>query len=90
MLSPIVNDRQVMHGAPSAVPILNTSGVVNGIYSWTVIVPLEISYNGRGKYPTKSKMTLAVEIIRSQINQESPQGIVIHNIQLVTESGKKA
>lgn len=90
LLSPIVNDRQVMHGTPSAVPTLNTFGLVNGVYSWTVIVPLEISYSGRGRYPTKSKMTLAVEVVRSQINQESPQGIVIHNIQLVTESGKKA
>ena len=89
LLVPIVNERQVMHGTPSEVPVLSSSGVVNEVYTWTVIVPLEISYNGRGRYPTKSKMTLAIEIIRSQINQESPQGIVIHNIQLVSKSGKK-
>ncbi len=89
LLSPIVNDRQVMHGSPSAVPVLNNSGIVNGVYTWAVIVPLEISYNGRGRYPTKSSMTLAIEIVRTRINQESPQGIVIHNIQLVTDRSKK-
>ena len=50
---------------------------------------VEISYNGRGRYPTKSSMTLAIEIVRTRINQESPQGIVIHNIQLVTDRSKK-
>ncbi|MDG2347993.1 MAG: DotI/IcmL family type IV secretion protein [Gammaproteobacteria bacterium] len=89
LLSPIVNDRQVMHGSPSAVPVLNNSSIVNGVYTWSVIVPLEISYSGRGRYPTKSSMTLAIEIVRTRINQESPQGIVIHNIQLVTERSKK-
>lgn len=89
LLSPIVNERQVMHGTPSAVPNLNSSGVINGVYTWSVIVPIELSYNGRGRYPSKSAMTLAVEIVRTRINQESPQGIVIHNIQLVSESGKK-
>lgn len=88
LLSPIVNDRQVMHGTPSGVPVLNSSGLVNGVYSWSVIVPLQISYNGRGRYPSKSDMTLAIDVVRSQINQESPQGIVIHDIQLVKKVGK--
>ncbi|MEE2769819.1 MAG: DotI/IcmL family type IV secretion protein [Pseudomonadota bacterium] len=90
LLGPVVNDRQVMHGTPSGVPVLSSSGIVNGVYRWSVLVPLQISYSGKGRYPTKKSMKLAIEIARTNINQESPQGIVIHNIQLVSESGKKA
>ena len=77
-----------MHGTPSGVPVLNSSGLVNGVYSLVSDCAFKISYNGRGRYPSKSNMTLAIDVVRSQINQESPQGIVIHDIQLVKKVGK--
>lgn len=90
LLEPIVNQRQVMHGTPSGVPVLDKNGVMGGRYTWQVVVPIEVSYSGRGRYPSKGGLTLAVEVVRSAINEESPEGIVIHNIQLVSERGKNA
>jgi len=89
LISPIVNRRQIMHGVPSGVPTVNTRGVVNGHYSWTVIVPLDISYYGQGRFPSSKRFKFALGVVRSAINQETPQGLAIHDIALINEVAKK-
>lgn len=89
LISPIVNKRQIMHGVPSGVPTVNSRGVLNGRYSWTIVVPIDVSYSGQSRFPTTKRFKFAVNIVRSSINQETPQGLAIHNIALINEVGKK-
>lgn len=52
-LDQVKNQQLVVKAVPSDVPVITAKGLVNGVYTWKVQVPLTISYQKNGRVDVK-------------------------------------
>lgn len=68
-------NQQVVTAAPQGAPILQSEGLVNGRYQWTVQVPMIVTYQSGAK--TRSDRLLVTVVVVRTPRLESPNGVGI-------------
>ncbi|MCB1784380.1 MAG: type IVB secretion system apparatus protein IcmL/DotI [Alphaproteobacteria bacterium] len=68
-------NQQVLTAAPKGAPIMESEGVVNGQYQWTVQVPLILTYQSGAK-TSNSGLLVTIVVVRVP-RLESPNGVGI-------------
>lgn len=68
-------NQQVLSAAPRGAPVLQSEGLVNGRYQWTVQLPLVVTYQS-GAMTRQDKLLVTVVIVRVP-RLESPNGVGI-------------
>ena len=81
----MTENQQVLTAAPQGAAVINRQGLRNGVYSWTIQVPIVVTYqSGTQKQAVPQGVTLTV--VR-QPNLESADGIGIDQWIGVPSSG---
>ena len=68
-------NQQVVTAAPRGAPILQSEGLVNGRYQWTVQIPMIVTYQSGSK--TRSDQLLVTIVVVRTPRLESPNGVGI-------------
>lgn len=68
-------NQQVLSAAPRGAPVLQSEGLVNGRYQWTVQLPLIVTYQS-GSTQRQDKLLVTVVVVRVP-RLESPNGVGI-------------
>lgn len=68
-------NQQVLTAAPQGAPILQSEGLINGRYQWTVQVPMIVTYQSGAKTRT-DHLLVTVVVVRTP-RLESPNGVGI-------------
>lgn len=76
-------NQQVVTAAPRGAPVLQSEGLVNGRYQWTVQVPMIVTYQSGAK--TRSDQLMVTVVVVRTPRLESPNGVGIE--QWVAVSG---
>ncbi|MAJ82509.1 MAG: hypothetical protein CMF41_06300 [Legionellales bacterium] len=84
LVRPVVNQRVVLTASPSDVPRFGFTGVSNGRYVWQMQVPLKLQFNGSTNFARTSNLVLVVQVVRSKVNDLTPYGLSIDDIQVLS------
>ena len=68
-------NQQVITAAPQGAPVLQSEGLVNGRYQWTVQIPMIVTYQS-GTKTRSDKLLVTVVVVRTP-RLESPNGLGI-------------
>ena len=68
-------NQQVLSAAPRGAPVLQSEGVVNGRYQWTVQIPMVVTYQAGSQ--TRSDSLLVTVVVVRVPRLESPNGVGI-------------
>ncbi|MBI2234945.1 MAG: type IVB secretion system apparatus protein IcmL/DotI [Micavibrio aeruginosavorus] len=71
----VETNQQVVTAAPQGAPILQSEGLVNGRYQWTVQIPMIVTYQSGAK--TRSDRLLVTVVVVRTPRLESPNGVGI-------------
>jgi hypothetical protein len=86
LVRPVVNRRVVLTAKPSDVPKFGFTGVNNGKYVWQMQIPLKLEFNGSTNFAQSYDLVLVVDVVRSEVNELTPYGLSIDNIQVLSFS----
>lgn len=81
-LKKIINERLIVSAVTIDTAVILQEGVMNGVYSWKIQVPLLLNYQGASTVSTQKTVAVSVLVVRVPTN-EAPKGIGIE--QLVDE-----
>lgn len=76
ILEMVKEHQQIVTAAPTQAPVLESSGVVNGVYQWTVRVPIIVTYQS-GNKKRSDHWNVYLNIVRVS-RLESPHGVGIN------------
>lgn len=79
----VETNQQVVTAAPQGAPVLQSEGLINGRYQWTVQIPMIVTYQSGAK--TRSDRLLITVVVVRTPRLESPNGVGIE--QWVAVSG---
>ncbi|HEY8190631.1 MAG TPA: type IVB secretion system apparatus protein IcmL/DotI [Micavibrio sp.] len=68
-------NQQVITAAPQGAPVLQSEGLVNGRYQWTVQIPMIVTYQS-GTKTRSDRLLITVVVVRTP-RLESPNGVGI-------------
>ncbi len=65
--------------------VVQYQGSLNGVYTWKIQVPLLVFYNGPTS-TTSQKWLVTVQVIRTQVDNNHPNGLIIDSIGIVQQN----
>lgn len=84
----VVQDKKLAVSGKAGKGTVVKESLNNGIYTWEVQIPIEVTYEGVGE-SIKQNIVANLEIVRVP-NADSPAGIAIHSITAVSADQAKA
>ncbi len=83
LVVPVIDNRLLLSSVPADVPSIAFSGLVNNVYSWQVVVPIQLNFSGRQSFIQGKRLNLVVQVIRTAVTSDTPDGIIIDNIEVL-------
>lgn len=79
-LDEVKNKQLAVSAIVTAPPIILQKGVLNGIYSWRVQMPMTVSFKGANATDNTQKNNIVTMLITRTSSVNAPKGIAINNL----------